>query len=146
MRWRACPKRGLRAPNRASSWFFGAPEARICWHGTCNCKSHEEKDGKREKNGNHKGRLSVVDGEPLTSWADYRDFELEIDDPNDIDMDGLPDIVSLPEPAAAAQALASLLTVLCLNRRRRSKSHGPCGAAAGQPLHSATCRAPSPAG
>ena len=69
-----------------------------------------------------KGRLSVVDGEPLTSWADYRHFELEIDDPNDIDMDGLPDIVSLPEPAAAAQALASLLTLLCLNRRRRSRS------------------------
>ena len=29
---------------------------------------------------------------------------IEIDDPNDIDMDGLPDIVSLAEPAAAAQA------------------------------------------
>ena len=68
-----------------------------------------------------RGIVTVVDGEPLTSWDDYQVFLVELSDPNDTDSDGLPDIVSTPEPAAAAQALVALATVIWLRRHSDRK-------------------------
>ena len=38
------------------------------------------------------GTLELVDGEPDTSWVDYEDWYLEIEDSNDADGDNIPDL------------------------------------------------------
>jgi len=38
------------------------------------------------------GTLDLVDGEPDTSWVDYEDWYLEIEDSNDADGDNIPDL------------------------------------------------------
>jgi hypothetical protein len=63
-----------------------------------------------------RGVVSVYDGEPLTSWDDYEQLLLELTDSNDTDSDGLPDIVSLPEPGSALLGLSALG---CLAAHRR---------------------------
>ena len=73
-----------------------------------------------QRHGNvFRGIISAFDGEPLTSWDDYEDFLVELTDPNDTDSDGLPDIVSVPEPRAIVQALIAVATVGAIRVRRR---------------------------
>ena len=45
-----------------------------------------------QRNGSvYSGSLELVDGEPDTSWVDYEDWYIEIEDPNDADGDSIPD-------------------------------------------------------
>ena len=71
-----------------------------------------------------RGIVSVFDGEPLTSWDDYQQFRVELTDSNDTDSDGLPDIVSLPEPEADFQAVVALALLFGIRRLRTRSSVG----------------------
>ena len=45
------------------------------------------------RNGNiYSAAVTALDGSPATSWADFQDWYLEITDPNDLDLDGIPDL------------------------------------------------------
>lgn len=60
-----------------------------------------------------RGTVSVADGGVDTTWADYTTYRVELNDPNDSDADGLPDLVSVPEPdLALSLVLASAILFL----------------------------------
>ena len=40
----------------------------------------------------YRGNLSVADGDPYTSWADFTDYVFEVTDLNDSDQNGIPDL------------------------------------------------------
>jgi hypothetical protein len=51
------------------------------------------KEATFQRNGSvFSGTLELVDGEPDTSWVDYEDWYLEIEDSNDADGDNIPDL------------------------------------------------------
>lgn len=73
-----------------------------------------------QRNGSvFRGWVELVDGEPSTPFADYLDVRVEVDDPNDADLDGIPDILETPEPTAAAGGIAAVTALACLRRRFR---------------------------
>ena len=53
----------------------------------------------------YSGFAKAIDGNPATSWADYVDWYLEIDDPNDTDSDGVPDFT---DPVSASPIVQTL--------------------------------------
>ena len=53
----------------------------------------------------YSGFAKAIDGNPATSWADYVDWYLEIEDPNDTDSDGVPDFTDPVSASPVVQAL-----------------------------------------
>lgn len=66
-----------------------------------------------------RGVMHLADGEPLTSWADFTTYVVEITDTNDTNNDGLPDLVAVPEPTPNALGAATVLALSVLARRPR---------------------------
>jgi len=71
-----------------------------------------------------RGIVEVFDGETSTTWSDYTAFLVEITDNNDIDGDGLPDLIALPEPTGATSLVTGLVGLIALSRARRREERG----------------------
>jgi hypothetical protein len=78
-----------------------------------------------------RGTLELIDGELSTSWRDYAFFNLEIIDRNDLNADGLPDILDVPEPDFVAQIALYVLALAVAARRRSSARSNPFRAGPG---------------
>jgi hypothetical protein len=65
-----------------------------------------------------RGIVELVDGGPFTSWADYKYMHVEVTDNNDTDSDGLPDLVSLPEPEGLLMLASGVMLLMTAGRRR----------------------------
>ena len=66
------------------------------------------------------GTLSVSDGDLSTGWPDFLDWRIEVIDPSDVNNDGLPDILLVPEPSLLALLIFGVPGVagLAVIRRR----------------------------
>lgn len=80
----------------------------------------------------YRGRIDLVDGEPTTPFADYTSQRLEIEDPNDEDGDGVPDLSAVPEPSASWTSAAALLGLAGLASRERRRPAGPDSTSSGR--------------
>jgi len=73
-----------------------------------------------QRSGNiFRGTVTLADGGVDTSWADYTTYRVEITDPNDTDADGLPDLVSVPEPDVVSSSLLALFLLSLIFRGGR---------------------------
>jgi hypothetical protein len=65
-----------------------------------------------------RGTVEVFDGEPSSSWDDYTHLLVQVTDNNDTDGDGLPDLISLPEPGGLVMLANGVIFLAVAGRRR----------------------------
>lgn len=65
-----------------------------------------------------RGTVTLADGGVDTSWADYTTYRVEVTDPNDTDDDGVPDILSVPEPDESLGALFAIASLYLAAQHR----------------------------
>jgi hypothetical protein len=65
-----------------------------------------------------RGVVELVDGGPFTSWPDYIYALVEVTDSNDTDNDGLPDLISLPEPEGLLMLASGVMFLMTAGQSR----------------------------